>query len=91
MTLAGLTEGGCSVVRVLASDEPPSAATLGASLTRERLLAGDMAEDAPVFVAGALAGDLAASAIRRIDAPTWGTYVTGWSQSFRLALAERWA
>ncbi len=91
VTLAGLTEDGCSVVRVLVTDGQPSATSLDASLARERLLAGDMAGDAPVLVAGALAGDLAASAIRRIDAPTWGTQDAGWSQSFRLALAEQWA
>jgi hypothetical protein len=91
VTLAAVTEAGCAVVRVLAAEEPPSVQTIEQALARERLLAADVDGDAPVLVAGAIAGDLAASAMRRVDAPSWGTEGTGWSQNFRLALSEQWA
>ena len=90
LTLAGLADDGCRVVRVLTAEQP-SVAAIEDLVARETLLAGEVDSDAPVLVSGTVAGDLAASAMRRVDAPGWGTQNSSWAASYRLALSEQWA
>jgi len=89
VTIAGLDDDGCRVVRVL-SAEQPSAGSIADIVAREALLAGEIGADAPVLVAGTVAGDFT-GALQRVDAPTWGTQSSSWTSNYRLALSEQWA
>lgn len=90
LALAGIARGECRFARVLAA-ERPSASLIEDTLAREALLAGEVAADAPVMIAGVLEGDAAASGLRRMDAPSWRTQPRHWTSGYRLALAERWS
>jgi hypothetical protein len=90
VTLAGINRGECRATRVLAA-EHPGLSMIEAALEREKLLSGELAPDAPVLIAGVLDEDLTATAMRRLDQPSWGTQSSHWASGFRLALAERWA
>ena len=90
VTLAGIKHGECRVIRVLTAEQP-NLGLIRDALERETLLTGQLAADAPVLIAGVLQDDLASSAMRRLDAPSWGTQSSHWANGFRLALAERWA
>ena len=91
VTLAGVADDECSVVRVLATEAPVSIADIERALDRERLLAGDVPQDAAVVVTGAVSGDFGATAVRRLDATTWGSHTALWAQTYRMALSQRWA
>ena len=90
VTLAGIAEKDCRLVRIVATDQP-AVATIQEALERESLLTDEIAPDAPTLVAGVLHDDIAASAMQRVDAPTWGTKPSSWASRYRLALSERWA
>ena len=90
ITLVGIAAGECRLARVLAVEDP-TIATIQDALNREMLLSGEIASDAPALCAGALQGDLGQTAMRRLDAPSWGSRPSSWARGYRLALAERWA
>lgn len=90
VTLAGIRRGECRFVRVLAVEQP-TLAMIRDALERETLLTGELSADAPVLIAGVLEDDLAASDMRRLDAPAWGAQTSSWASGFRLALAARWS
>jgi hypothetical protein len=89
VTLAGIAENDCRLVRVLAAEQPEMA-TVQEALGRESLLTDEIALDAPTLVAGVLQGDTGTTAMQRVDAPSWGTRPASWASGYRLALSERW-
>ena len=89
VTLAGIEENDCRLVRILAAEQPDMA-TVQEALGRESLLTDAIATDAPTLVAGVLQGDTRAAGMQRVDAPSWGTRPPGWTRGYRLALSERW-
>jgi hypothetical protein len=90
VTLAGVARNDCRRIRVLAAEQP-TLPMIQEALERESLLTGEFATDAPVLIAGVIQADFAASALRRVDSPSWGTQPTDWTRGYRLALSERWA
>jgi hypothetical protein len=90
VTLAGIVENDCRLVRIVAAEQP-GVATIQEVLGRESLLTDDIAPDAPTLVAGVLQGDTGTTTMQRADAPSWGTQPSSWTSGYRLALSERWA
>jgi hypothetical protein len=89
VTLAGIAENDCRLIRVFAAEQPDMA-TVQEALGRESLLTDEIALDSPTLVAGVLQSDTGTIGMQRVDAPSWGTRPSNWTSGYRLALAERW-